>query len=95
MHFQVSSISYRALETYPYNFLYKMLPLIFQVFCIYSTGMSDVKNIRIAKNKIDRIEDFSFPSQNMIGNITLEGNNNFSNQLYMFNTDYFILQFLY
>ena len=47
--------------------------------------MSDVKNIRIAKNKIDRIEDFSFPSQNMIGNITLEGNNNFSNQLCMFN----------
>ena len=46
--------------------------------------MSDVKNIRIAKNKIDRIEDFSFPSQNMIGNITLEGNDNFSNQLYMF-----------
>ena len=47
--------------------------------------MSDVKNIRIAKNKIDRIEDFSFPSQNMIGNITLEGKNNFSNQLYMSN----------
>ena len=36
-------------------------------------GMSDVKRLRIAKNKIDRIEDFSFPSQNMIGNITLEG----------------------
>ena len=35
--------------------------------------MSDVKRLRIAKNKIDRIEDFSFPSQNMIGNITLEG----------------------
>ena len=47
--------------------------------------MSDVRNIRIAKNKIDRIEDFSFPSQNMIGNITLEGNNNASNQLYMSN----------
>ena len=47
--------------------------------------MSDVKNIRIAKNKIDRIEDFSFPSQNMIGNITLEGNNKFSNQWYIFN----------
>ena len=37
--------------------------------------MSDVKRLRIAKNKIDRIEDFSFPSQNMIGNITLEGKN--------------------
>ena len=47
--------------------------------------MSDVKNIRIAKNKIDRIEDFSFPSQNMIGNITLEGNNKFSNQWYIIN----------
>ena len=57
--------------------------------------MSDVKNIRIAKNKIDRIEDFSFPSQNMIGNITLEGNNNFSNQLYMSNSDYFLVQFIY
>ena len=35
--------------------------------------MTDVKQLRIAKNKIDRIEDFSFPSQNLIGSIILEG----------------------
>lgn len=36
--------------------------------------MSEVKELQIIKNKIDRIEDFSVPSQNIIQSIHLEGN---------------------
>ena len=37
-------------------------------------GMSEVEELNIVKNKIDRIEDFSIPSPNVIRSITLDGN---------------------
>ena len=38
------------------------------------TGMSEVEELNIVKNKIDRIEDFSIPSPNVIRSINFEGN---------------------
>merc|ERR1711956_189853 len=37
-------------------------------------GMSDVEEIRIVSNKIDRLEDFALPSQNSVKSLILEGN---------------------
>ena len=36
--------------------------------------MSDVEEIRIVSNKIDRLEDFALPSQNSVKSLILEGN---------------------
>ena len=36
--------------------------------------MSEVEELNIVKNKIDRIEDFSVPSPNVIRSINLDGN---------------------
>ena len=36
--------------------------------------MHNVKTVTISKNKIDRIEDLSFPSRSMVESLTLEGN---------------------
>ena len=36
--------------------------------------MHKVDKVTIAKNKIDRIEDLSFPSQSMVKSLTLDGN---------------------
>ena len=36
--------------------------------------MSDVEEIRIVSNKIDRLEDFALPSQNTVRSLILEGN---------------------
>jgi hypothetical protein len=36
-----------------------------------SSGMSEVEELNIVKNKIDRIEDFSIPSPNVIRSINL------------------------
>ncbi len=36
--------------------------------------MIDVQEIRIVSNKIDRIEDFGFPSKNSVKSLILDGN---------------------
>ena len=36
--------------------------------------MSEVEELNIVKNKIDRIEDFSVPPPNVIRSINLDGN---------------------
>ena len=36
--------------------------------------MTDVEEIRIVSNKIDKIEDFALPSQNSVKSLILEGN---------------------
>ena len=36
--------------------------------------MTDVEEIRIVSNKIDRLEDFALPSQNSVKSLILEGN---------------------
>jgi hypothetical protein len=40
----------------------------------FSLGMTDVQEIRIVSNKIDRIEDFALPTQNTVKSLILEGN---------------------
>ena len=41
---------------------------------VFIAGMSEVEELNIVKNKIDRIEDFSIPSPNVIRSINLDGN---------------------
>ena len=36
--------------------------------------MTDVDEIRIASNKIDRIEEYALPTQNTVKSLILEGN---------------------
>ena len=47
-----------------------MIDVSFSTFA----GMTDVDEIRIVSNKIDRVEDFALPGQNSVKSLILEGN---------------------
>ena len=46
----------------------------YSLFYPFFKGMTDVDEIRIASNKIDRIEDYALPTQNTVKSLILEGN---------------------
>ena len=56
------------------NLYFHIVALVIRSFDLLNLGMTEVDEIRITSNKIDRIEEHAFPSRNTVTSLILEGN---------------------